>query len=354
MSDALKQFIIKKIQDHGPMHVDAYMEHCLSHPEHGYYIGRDPLGRAGDFITSPEISQMFGEMIGAWLVHAWQSAGSPDQFVLMECGPGRGTLMADILRVAAQVPEFMSAAQICLIEISPVLRAKQEAALKGYDVNWYEDISHVPDGCPLFVVANEFFDALPLKQFIYLGGEWRERCIDTSCGDLIWRSREASVHPHHVSLKEPSEGDIVEYAPVHEAVFKGLCQRVQDQGGAGLVIDYGYFEQAYGESLQAVKNNRFTDILAEPGCADVTVHVNFRALAEIAHRAGLQYVLNTQGDFLKRCGIEYRAQALRIVGKAKEVADIDLALRRLCDSDQMGSLFKVIEFSKGLENNACN
>lgn len=349
MSDSLQSILIRQIQQDGPISVADYMTQCLTHPEFGYYMGRDPFGRGGDFTTAPEVSQMFGEMVGAWLLHEWDKQGRPTSFTLLELGPGRGTLMADILRVACKVPGFIDAAHVTLIEVSPVLRDKQRQALQGFEVSWCEALHKVRDDLPLFVVANEFFDALPLDQYQFTGGFWKRRCVSSKNEALAFDVFGETVDVDVPRGMVPSEGDVLEIAPAHASYFETLCVHIAAQGGAGLVIDYGYFSPTFGESLQAIKDSRFADVLCAPGHADLTVHVNFHALAQVAQEQGLDFVLGTQGAFLQRCGIDYRAQALSQIAKGQQRNDIEQALHRLINSDEMGDLFKVIEFSKAVK-----
>jgi len=322
VAHALEQQIRDEIKASGPMRLDRYMELCLEH----YYGSRDPLGQGGDFTTAPEVSQMFGEILGAWVLQSWMEMGSPSDFVLLELGPGRGTLMADILRVAKPMHD---AVQVHLLEMSPVLRKKQAEALQGYDPQWHEDLEGVPDGVPMIVIGNEFFDALPIRQEVLQGGDWLERTIDA---DLQW------------NIVPSGAEKVREISPVREGVMARLAARMADAQSAGLVIDYGHARKGFGDTLQAVKGHDYVDPLTHMGEADLTAHVDFEALARLAAEQGV-YVepLMEQGAFLKALGIEARAAYL----KSKGAENIDADLERLVAPEQMGKLFKVMVMRHG-------
>lgn len=344
LGDILKQ----RIALNGPMTVADFMAEALGHPTHGYYITRDPLGAAGDFTTAPEISQMFGEMIGLWLAECWRLSGQPAPFVLAELGPGRGTLMADILRAARMMPGFVEAADIHLVETSPALREKQRAALADHDVTWLEDVSALPDG-PLLVIGNEFFDALPVHQLQRQAGSWHERLVglDPADNSLHWAlasepsPRTALLDP---TLREQAEdGAIAEICPWGRAIARSLGERIAGQGGVALFIDYGYGEPAAGDTLQAVGGHDYAEVLDQVGEVDLTTHVDFAALAAAFREAGCQVPgLLTQGDFLQRLGIGARARTLAAKAAPGQGEEIAAALHRLIDDAEMGSLFKVL------------
>jgi len=325
---ALKAIIEAEIAAQGPMPLNRYMELCLSHPEHGYYMQQQPFGAAGDFTTAPEISQMFGELIGLWLVHMWQEAGAPDRFILLELGPGRGTLMADILRVAKLAPAFLAAAEVCLLETSTRLQAVQRAALG--EVRHIERLENLPDG-PIFAVANEFFDALPIQQFVKNDFGWQERLV----GDgFSWALSDTAQQPDLDTAFEGLEtGRIVEVAAASQAVANLLTKRIATQGGAALVIDYGDFDGT-GDTFQAVQQHKKADAFAAPGEADLTAHVRFKDLVQ----NGVAHGFATQGDFLSRLGIDARRQALEAAGGQ----GLDAQQHRLTGADEMGVLFKVL------------
>lgn len=332
------------------MPVQRYMALCLGHPRHGYYVTRDPLGRGGDFVTAPEISQMFGELIGLWAASVWMQMGRPPAFVLAELGPGRGTLMADALRATRIVPGFAGACSVVLVETSPVLRARQKEALanSGVAVRHVDDVSGLPEGEPLIVIANEFFDALPIRQFVRSERGWHERCVGLDeDGNLMFGLPDAPV-PDVGMAGQP--GDIREVCPDGQRIAHDLAVRLAVNGGAALVIDYGHVRSAPGETFQAVRSHAFVDPLTHPGDADLTAHVDFEALA-LAAKAGGASVLPvlTQGTLLARLGLGERARRLSASApdRADEIAAAELRLAGR-DGGQMGDLFKALCFASGL------
>ncbi|PZQ47927.1 MAG: methyltransferase [Rhodovulum sulfidophilum] len=335
--------IAARIAAEGPLPLDAYMALCLGDPEHGYYTTRDPLGAAGDFTTAPEISQMFGELIGAWLAETWRARGAPARFVLAELGPGRGTLMADALRVAGRLPGFAAAAELWLVETSPALRARQAETLAARAPRFAARIDELPEA-PLFLVANEFFDALPVRQFQRVDAVWRERAIGLGPDGalrFVWGPPRAEPG---LAARFPlaPDGAIVEHCPAAEAIAGFVGARIAAQGGAALVIDYGAWDGT-GDTLQAARAHAPTDPLAEPGEADLTAHVRFRGLAEAAAAAGAAAApLAPQGAFLERLGITARARALARGRSEAGIAAIAAAHRRLTHPDEMGNLFRVL------------
>ncbi len=326
----LEKIIIEMIEAEGPIGIDRYMALCLGHPVHGYYMSRDPFGAAGDFTTAPEISQVFGELIGVWCVNAWVTLGSPAQFAIVELGPGRGTLMADLLRAAKAAPEFLAAAQVHLIEMSPVLRAAQKAKL-GEGVTWHETVATLP-AVPCLIIANEFFDALPIRQFEMRGGKTYERAVGLHDGKL-----KVGLAPTDKNFE--TEG-VFEMSSVSLAIGEDLGRQINSLGGAALVIDYGHFYSAAGDTLQAVKAHNFCDVLETPGEADITAHVDFEALGK-SFNAKLLPML-TQGQFLKAMGLEMRSEKLSAKLGGPERDAFLAASARLIDADQMGDLFKVL------------
>ena len=322
------------------MPLDEYMRLCLGHPEHGYYVTRDPLGAAGDFITAPEISQMFGEMLGAWAAAVWQGMGAPGRFVLAELGPGRGTLMRDVLRAGGVLAGFSAAAEVWLVETSPALRARQAEVLAGAAPRWAARVGDLPPG-PLILLANEFLDALPIGQFQRTDAAWRARQV-VLAGDGLgfgWGP------PLPLPLVERrfgavADGTVVEVGLGAEAVAAGLGARIAAQGGAALFIDYGAWAGT-GDTLQAVRRHARADPLLAPGEADLTAHVRFRALAEAARPAAAHGCV-PQGVFLERLGIAERARRLARGREAAVVDGIAGALRRLTHPSEMGNLFQVL------------
>ncbi|MCB1559123.1 MAG: SAM-dependent methyltransferase [Alphaproteobacteria bacterium] len=344
---SLKKIILSHIKTHGPMSVETYWTLCLSHPEHGYYIKQDPLGSAGDFTTSPEISQLFGEMIGIWAAEQWNRLGKPDTLHLIECGPGRGTLMADLLRIAKLIPDFAASLYIHLVETSPKLRNKQKQVLEGWNVIWHDNISTIPTAFPNLIVGNEFLDALPIRQFVFDKDGWFERVIGASNDALTFgRGGQVSGTDFPASTKENIQGQIFEYSPAREACFAEMCEKVSAQGGAILMIDYGHTKSALGDTFQAVKSHKFVDVLENAGDADLTSHVDFERLMHKALDYKLAASCLNQSEFLMSCGIEQRARQLKEKAMQDQRRDIDLALQRLTADDQMGTLFKVLEVQK--------
>ncbi|VVT02985.1 conserved hypothetical protein [Roseovarius sp. EC-HK134] len=335
----LRAHFLVRIAEAGPMSLADYMAVCLMHPEFGYYATRDPFGARGDFITAPEISQMFGELLGLCLAQVWLDQGRPARFLLAELGPGRGTLMADVLRATQRVPGFREAAEVHLVEGSAVLRAAQRRAIAG-DVIWHERVESLPEG-PLYLLANEFFDALPIRQFQRSGEGWRERVVGQSAGQLLLGLGGPVALPALAErLADTREGDIVETCGPAAAVMAEIGARIAAQGGAALIVDYGDW-RSLGDTFQALKAHQPVDPLAEPGAADLTAHVDFEALA-LAAAPAMHTRLTPQGVFLERLGIAARAEALarNLSGPALETHLA--AYQRLTGAEEMGTLFKVM------------
>lgn len=343
VSDTLRDELRRLIEIEGPMPVDRYMALCLGHPLHGYYMTRDPLGARGDFTTSPEISQMFGELLGLWAAEVWRMMGAPARLVLAELGPGRGTLMADVLRAAKAVPAFARAIELHLVETSPVLTARQRQALANRDVTWHRSMASVPDG-PAIVLANELFDALPVRQFVRAGGGWRERLVGLDEGGGLRFGLASEAEPA-ARFPAEAEGAVREMSPAGLELAQTLASRLAAQGGACLVIDYGHDGDRPGDTLQAVKDHAFADPLAEPGEADLTAHVDFHALARVALGAGAAvHGPAPQGVFLRALGIDARADALARAAPDAAAA-VKAAALRLTDAGSpraMGALFKAM------------
>jgi SAM-dependent MidA family methyltransferase len=343
----LKQRIVRQIELAGPISVADYMALCLLDPDAGYYTTREPFGREGDFITAPEVSQMFGELIGVWCVGAWQAMGSPAEFVLCEMGPGRGTLMRDVLRTVAKLaPGFTAAARIRMIEVSPrlVQIQKETLAASGLDVQWHEHFGDLPSG-PLVLIANELFDAIPVRQYVKTGGRFVDRIVTVNDGgDLVFAAGSGSIDTtllpasHNIA----PDGSIFEIAPARNALMQEIAERVNRERGAALLIDYGHLKQGFGDTLQALSRHKAVDVLAEPGVADLTTHVDFAMLTKAARSEGCHTSAMTQGDFLLAMGLLDRAGAL---GSGKPVAfqeQIRADVERLAGPDQMGTLFKIL------------
>ena len=324
----------------GPMSLGEYMAACLMHPEHGYYATRDPFGTAGDFTTAPEISQMFGELVGLALAQSWLDQGAPAPVVLAELGPGRGTLMADLLRATRAVPGFHDALRLHLVETSPALRAAQAATIGRDDVTWHDSVETLPRG-PLFLVANEVFDALPIRQFQRAGEGWRERVVGLDGDSLTLGLGPASARPElDQRLIDTRDGDIVETCAPARTIAAAIGARIAQAGGAALVVDYGDW-RSNGDTFQAVAGHAPADPFAAPGEADLTAHVDFEALAHAAAPAAHSR-LCSQGTFLARLGIGARAEALArgLSGAARD--SHMAAFRRLTEADEMGTLFQVL------------
>ena len=330
----LAEILAARIRAQGPITLAEYMAECLLHPTLGYYTTRDPFGAAGDFTTAPEISQMFGELLGLALAQAWLDQGAPAGVILAELGPGRGTLMADVLRATRAVPGFHAAVRVCLVEASPVLRQRQAVALAGYKVAWFDHVQDLPEG-PLYLLANEFFDALPIRAFQRDGAGWSERVVGLHAGALGFGL--APVGPI-AGLGEAAQGQIVEVCPAAPGVVAEISGRIKGHGGVALIVDYGGW-QSRGDTFQALKSNAFADPFAEPGQADLTAHVDFAALAAAAV---VPHAYVTQGVFLQRLGIGARAARLAERLTGERLQSHLAATRRLTDDAEMGSLFKVL------------
>ncbi len=340
----LTPHLIRRISETGPIPVSEFMSECLLHPEHGYYSRRDPFGRAGDFITAPEISQMFGEMIGLFLAQAWLDQGRPSPFALAELGPGRGTMMADILRATRAVPGFHDALQIHLVEASPVLRAQQSERLAPQPVTHHHTVETLPD-LPLFLVANEFFDALPIRQFIRDGKQWRERQVGAKDDALCFGLSAPLAAPElNHRLADTRDGDLVELCPALGPITAEIAARIEQRGGVALVIDYGDW-RSVGDTLQALCAHETVDPLATPGLADLTAHVDFERIAHFAAPLAPS-LLTPQGVFLERLGITARAQALSAKLDGSALENHVAAHRRLTHPEEMGTLFKVLGLTR--------
>lgn len=337
----LHDILARRIAATGPISLADYMSECLLHPDHGYYTRAEPFGAAGDFITAPEISQMFGELLGLWVAQSWLDQGSP-AFTLAELGPGRGTLMADVLRATRTVPGFHTAAAVTLVEASPRLRDLQRATLGNHPVTWADSADTLPDA-PLFLLANEFFDALPIRQFTRHARGWAETMVGLDAGRLtLGRSAPVNLASLSHRLADTAPGDVVETCPAAAPVMDAIARRIARNGGAALVIDYGGW-RSRGDTFQALRGHRFTDPLAAPGTADLTAHVDFEPLAAAATAAGARaHGPVGQGELLERLGLTHRARVLaaRLTGAALD--SHVKAHHRLTHPTEMGTLFQAL------------
>lgn len=330
-----------RIRDAGPISIADYMNEVARF----YYASRDPFGVGGDFTTTPEISQVFGELIGAWCAELWQRLGAPDPVLLVELGPGRGTLMADALRAARVLPSFLRAARLHLVERSPRLRKLQAAALAAHAPRFHETIAVLPPG-PMLLVANEFFDALPIRQFEVHDGAWHERKIGLDRGGAFAFLLE-QARCHSPNLPRAGEGAIKEIRPAARTLAQAIAQRIVREGGAALIIDYGYYPSAVGDTLQAVRRHHPHPILVAPGSADLTAHVDFAAIADAAREAGAAcYGPATQGGFLTALGIAAREAALLEAARPTQRESIRAGVKRLVHPAEMGALFKVLALGR--------
>ena len=332
------------------------MQIALGDPEHGYYQIRDPLGVQGDFITSPEISQVFGEIIGLWCTVAWQNAGSPTKIILAELGPGRGTLMADILRTTTKVsPNFARALEVHLIETGPILKQQQMLVLKDYRITWHEGIETIPSG-PLLIIANEFFDALPIEQYVMTKNGWHERhiTVDKEHDKLSFvtvplTTEDVSKFPYPISNAKVDS--IFERNVMGEQITKSIAERIRYDGIAALIIDYGHVRSRLGETLQAVKSHKYHKPLTDLGDIDLTAHVDFAALATACKSAGTNvHGPVMQSQFFTALGIEQRTKTLATKATAEQATLLIEGCRRLIASDGMGTLFKVMAITSKADN----
>lgn len=350
---ALRAHLIRRIHAEGPLPLADVMAMALTHPRFGYYATRDPFGAGGDFITAPEISQMFGELIGLWAAVMWQAMGAPRELALVELGPGRGTLMSDALRAGRGVPGFSKAAQVHLVEASPTLRAAQAQTLapSGSAPIWHDTVGTLPN-IPMLLIANEFFDALPIQQVIRRRRGWHERQIGLAAtgDDLAWT--ESQGPSPLASLIDPAVaqmarmGDVVEICPSGLSIARSLGERLAARPGACLIIDYGYAEPAAGDSLQALRGHRFADVLSTLGAADLTAHVDFATLSRAAVEGGAaSHGPVGQGAWLQALGINARTDILIRSANGEQAEAIAAAKHRLIDPSEMGTLFKVMAWT---------
>lgn len=342
--DSLEARLKALIRAHGPISVAQFMALALSDAELGYYNRKDPFGARGDFTTAPEISQMFGEMIGAWLAASWQQMGEPKGVALVELGPGRGTLMKDVLRATRHATGFHKAISVHLVEMSPVLARIQQKTLEDevISMRWHQTIATLPQS-PLLVVANEFFDALPIHQMVKTPEGWREKMVALATNENLTFTLSSLPTLATGMIPHGAEGAIVELCPAGVTIMEELAMRIVEYGGMALVMDYGYFEPEGHETLQSVKNHKYHNPLKDIGQADITAHVDFSALRTAAEKTGATvYDHIMQGEFLLAMGIEMRAEMLSRNATEEQKKSIASALSRLTSMEEMGALFKCL------------
>lgn len=349
----LLEKIKRLIAYNGPLSIAEYMHICMADPEHGYYKVHEAIGQKGDFITAPEVSQMFGELIGIWCVSTWQQLGKPSPFCLAELGPGKGTLMQDLLRAVKSNADFMTAVEVVLVETSDPMQAAQKLKLpsdliESGKIKWEIDIGQLPE-MPVIFIANEFFDVVPFRQYVRKQSGWHEVGVGLSSDKELQKMAlanciETTELPANAG-KEP-EGAIFESSPARQAVMQTIAEQIKSNSGAALILDYGHLASGFGDTFQALADHAYVDPLAAPGDHDLTSHVDFGALTTAAQKTGLENVYKTtQGDFLLNLGLLERAGSL---GSGKSEADQDKIrsqVERLAAPDQMGNLFKVMAIS---------
>ncbi len=370
---SLELLIKEKIRTGGAINIEEYMSLALTHPEYGYYMKRDPLGKEGDFVTSPEISQIFGEIIGGWLAHNWQLLGSPAEVALVELGAGRGTLMADILRATKNISGFHAAISVHIIEVSPTLRQKQWKTLAGKHerIEWHDDIDSLPQ-LPLLLVANEFFDALPIRQFIKEPDGWHERMIGIEDGELAFITSASALIPpisimpansmledlgdilvaeQNDAWRSSTKEQIIETCEPAIMIVRQISEHIAKNSGAALIIDYGYTQGSNGDTLQAIRYHAYHPVLNHIGDADLTAHVDFLALTQAAQSESVNvHGIVPQGAFLMRLGAGERTTTLCKVSNHEQQQSLISALNRLASPTEMGELFKVMAItSKQIE-----
>lgn len=346
MSRGIADKLVRRIRAEGPVTLAAFMAMALHDPEAGYYATQDPIGAAGDFTTAPEISQIFGELIGLWCAELWGRMGRPDPVILTELGPGRGVLMSDLLRAVATVPEFRRALDLVLVEGSPILRSEQQRRLRDVQARWVNSIDALPDG-PMLLVGNEFLDALPIRQFVRGARGWSERMVGIDRADQLQfvdgpASPVASLFVPE-ALRQSPLGSIVEICPAALALASALGSRFARQPGAALFVDYGYCQSAPGPTLRALRRHRPVSALAEPGTADLSAHVDLASFLAAARAAGADaYGPVSQSRFLHTLGAGVRLAELQARATPAQRQALETGLRRLIDPGEMGELFKAV------------
>lgn len=352
----LKNSIISQIKQTGPIGIDQYMSLCLGHPEHGYYMKQDPFGASGDFTTAPEISQLYGDMIGLWVLNTYMRLERPMDLTIIECGPGRGTLMSDILRIACQDATFKQAVNVHMVETSPVLQKLQQSALAytaDISCQWHTSLGSIETKGPVIIIANEFFDALPFKQYQFFAEKgWHEVVIgiDETGNNLrygVTKAPDLTNALEQYDLSPPEDKDIFEIAPVREMIALQMANMIEKSGGSVLTIDYGHVKSDYGDTFQALYKHDYADPLKNCGDADLTSHVDFAQLARrIATETKTQLMpLTTQKDFLVSLGIELWHEKLSLgLQDMDDIKQLEAQKNKLINTDEMGDLFKILCF----------
>ena len=347
-AERLADELRRRIAAFGPITVAEYMATVLTHPRYGYYVAREPFGNAGDFVTAPGVSQMFGELLGAWTAQTWATMGRPAPVRIVELGPGRGTMMADALRAARLQPGLAAAATVHLMEVSPRLREIQRRALDGagFALAWHESLAEVPAGAAV-ILANEFFDALPVRQFQRTVRGWCERRIDTGPAGGFRYVLSPTPSPEAAVLAPEARGApigaVAEASPRAVSLAADLGARIAREGGAALIVDYGTARSRAGATLQAVSRHRPHPPLEAPGTADLSACVDFAVLARAGAEAGARtWGPVPQGTFLESLGIRARAAALAAANGGAHGTAVRQALERLVGPRGMGGLFQVL------------
>ena len=334
----LSKLLNQQIRYNGPMSISQFMEICLLHPKYGYYTNSSPFGQKGDFVTAPEVSQMFGELIGLFLAQAWSDQKNLEEAVLVELGPGRGTLTADIMRVTKSIKNFPK--KIYLLELSEKLKLLQKSNLEGYQVEWIKNLNQIPPG-PIILIANEFFDSLPINQYLKGADGWHERLIGIKNGELAFGISEQKLNIQSTEyFTHAVKGDIVEVRPSVEPIITEISNKISQWGGISLIIDYGCWDLK-GNTFQAIKSHKYINPLEKPGEVDLTAHVDFSSLARSVLNCSISK-LTDQGVLLERLGISERANILSRSLKADDLENHIAAHRRLTHPNEMGTLFKVM------------
>ncbi len=341
----LEQIIISKIQQAGSMPLGEFISLAMTHLEYGYYTSANPIGARGDFTTAPEISQIFGELVGAWIVDLWLQMGSPE-FNLVECGAGLGTLMADIMRVGSKAPDFTKSVHISLIETQGDMRKKQENMLSSYNISWHEHIVDISEDKPCIIIGNEFLDALPIEQLKRSDDGWVQKFVTFSDNSFKFEWQKADESLLELLPNKTQSNQIYEISKERISFINDCSSLIEKNGGAALFIDYGHIKSHYGDTLQAVKTHKYSDILKDIGQSDITSHIDFDALKRsILDNVAVAPII-TQRSFLLNLGIEVRARAL-MAANPEKAGDIKGQVDRLISKDHMGDLFKVMCFYNG-------